>query len=437
MKANLLKRIAKYKKEIKDIGDDIYENPELGFEEYRTKKKIKEFLEDLNLEVEESIAITGLTVTIGDGSKGPTIAVLADMDALYYPEHPEANNKGAVHACGHNAQIAALLTTLIALNDKKILDKLQGSIKFILTPAEEFMNLEHREKLKEQGEISFLSGKKEMIKEGVFDDVDIVLASHSSLNEKNHIGIGGTNNGFLSKEYNFKGKASHAGGAPHLGRNALDSANISLNAINAWRQTFLEEDYIRVHPILTEGGTTVNVIPSIAQIETYIRAFDIEAIKKTASKIDAACKGGAMALGCNLIIDNKGGYLPFHSEGLINKTLKNNAEELEAIKTFDNGHFTGSSDLGDISMLKPCGIISMGGISGNPHTINFSYSNTDEAYILPGKVFALTIIDLLKNKADKADKVINSFKPKLTKEEYLKLTEELNSKEKHEYYNDI
>ena len=144
-----------------------------------------------------------------------------------------------------------------------------------------------------------------------------------------------------------------------------------------------------------------------------------------------------MALGCDLLIDNKGGYLPFHSEKKVNVILRRNAESFNSIKTFNNGHFTGSSDLGDISMLKPCGMISMGGIAGNPHTKEFSYSNIDEAYILPGKIFACTVIDLLKENANEANEIIKSFDSKLNKEKYLKLTEKFNSQEKHEYYDKI
>jgi metal-dependent amidase/aminoacylase/carboxypeptidase family protein len=95
----------------------------------------------------------------------------------------------------------------------------------------------------------------------------------------------------------YIGRASHAGGAPHLGVNALYAAQIGMTAINAIRETFRDDDSIRVHPIITHGGSQVNVIPADVRIETYVRGKTVEAILDANVRVDRALKAGALALG--------------------------------------------------------------------------------------------------------------------------------------------
>ena len=114
------------------------------------------------------------------------------------------------------------------------------------------------------GELEFLGGKPELIARGEFDDVDLAMMihTHSRPDENGMAAVTASNNGCVVKQIRYVGKAAHAGGAPHLGINALYAAHIGLAAINAVRETFRDDDAIRVHPIITRGGDLVNVIPA-------------------------------------------------------------------------------------------------------------------------------------------------------------------------------
>ena len=106
----------------------------------------------------------------------------------------------------------------------------------------------------------------------------------------------------IGKLARFVGRAAHAGGAPHLGVNALYAAQIALAGINALRETFRDEDTIRVHPILTHGGSQVNVIPAEARLETYVRGRTLDAVVDANAKVDRALRADALALGATVEI---------------------------------------------------------------------------------------------------------------------------------------
>ena len=111
------------------------------------------------------------------------------------------------------------------------------------------------------------------------------------------IGMGGTNNGLVAKRIQFLGRGAHAGGAPHLGINALNAASLAMAAINANRETFRDDDTVRVHPIITKGGEAVSAVPADVRMETFVRGKTLEAITDANIKVDRALKAGAMAVG--------------------------------------------------------------------------------------------------------------------------------------------
>ena len=139
----------------------------------------------------------------------------------------------------------------------------------LAVPAEEYIEIEYRDELRRDGKLEFLGGKPELIRLGEMDDVDMALMCHttSEASEK-QLCISGTNNGTLAKKIRFLGRAAHAGGAPHLGVNALNAASLALMAIHANRETFQERDTIRVHPIITKGGEAVSAVPADVRMET-------------------------------------------------------------------------------------------------------------------------------------------------------------------------
>ena len=123
-----------------------------------------------------------------------------------------------------------------------------------------------------------------------------------------------SNNGFVSKVIRYKGLAAHAAGTPHLGVNALNAASLGLSALAYQRETFRDDDHVRIHPIITKGGNLVNVVPDEVVIETLVRAANKDAIADAAAKTDRAFKAGAIAVGASCEITTMPGYLPALSE---------------------------------------------------------------------------------------------------------------------------
>src|SRR5712664_440105 len=142
--------------------------------------------------------------------------------------HPEGDpGTGAVHACGHNAQIAGMLGAAMGLLDAMAADHLAGRVAFFAVPAEEYGDIEWRIAQARAGKLEFLGGKPELLRLGHFDDVDLAMMIHTtSRAEEGKAGVPASNNGCLVKTIRYIGKAAHAGGAPHMGINALYAAQI-------------------------------------------------------------------------------------------------------------------------------------------------------------------------------------------------------------------
>ena len=179
-------------------------------------------------------------------------------------------------------------------------------------PAEEYIEIEFRNELMKAGKLEFLGGKPEFVKLGALDDVDIAMMTHTDAKDSmgGEIGVAPTNNGMLAKLISYVGLAAHAGGSPHTGINALNAATIALSAIHAQRETFKEEDSIRIHPIITRGGLAVSSVPSDVRIETFVRGSNVDAIVDASEKVDRALKAGALAVGADVSIVTLPGYLP-------------------------------------------------------------------------------------------------------------------------------
>ena len=167
--------------EIVALGDRILHAPELGFKEFRTSDTVAAFLESLGFVVKRDLAITGLSATLDTGRKGPTLALMGELDALLVSTHPLADPvTHAAHACGHNAQLAGLMGAAIALTNPEVLRSLSGRVIFIAVPAEEYVEIEYRHNLVRDGKLEFLAGKAEFIALGELDDVDLAMMIHSA-----------------------------------------------------------------------------------------------------------------------------------------------------------------------------------------------------------------------------------------------------------------
>ena len=230
-------------------------------------------------------------------------------------------------------------------------------------------------------------------------------------------------NGFVTKTVVFMGKAAHAGFTPYEGINALQMAELALNNINAIRETFKDEDKVRVSSIITKGGELVNVIPAEVHMQIMVRAFTIDAMIDAGEKVTRAVKAAALALGGKVKIREKMGYLPMKTNRILSELYRKNMIEYAGANEnsfLEHYETAGSTDLGDISLMKPCMHIWTDGISGGLHSEEYRISDMEKAYILPAKMLAATIIDLLYDDGKEAKRIKDGYTPFFTKESYLK-----------------
>lgn len=422
LKARACAAVDAYAGRIKEIADSIEAEPELGFKEVKTSAKVATFMRELGLEVEAGLAISGVKGRAHGGRPGPTVAVLGEMDAVGCPESRTADPlTGAAHACGHNLQVATMLGAACGLLKSGVLGELCGDAVFFGVPAEEYLEIAYRKKLVEEGRLHFISGKGQLIYEGAFDDIDMAMQMHADKNmPAPTVSVGDSSNGFVGKTVRYIGRTAHAADAPDEGINALNAAMLGLMGINALRETFREEDVVRVHPIITKGGDFVNSVPADVRMELYVRAKTMQAIDKTHQRVDAALKAGGAAIGAETVVETLPGMMPLNCNQRMNELFVANARlAFPDVAIKDAGHFSASTDMGDVSHLLPVIHPFIGGVEGLLHTGEFRVVDFEAAVLLPAKAFAMTLIDLLCEDAAEAKDILEGFRPLLSKEEYI------------------
>jgi len=405
-----------------ELGERIRRHPELGFKEVRTARLVADTLAALGLRPRTGLALTGVRAELPGRDAGPTFALLGELDALVVAGHPEADPEtGAAHACGHNAQIAGLLGCAMGLVDAGAAAHLAGRVVFFAVPAEEYGDIAWRREQARLGRIEFLGGKPELLRLGHFDDVDLAMMIHTTARpEDGRAGVPASNNGCVVKTIRYVGRAAHAGGMPWMGVNALYAAQVGLVAVNALRETFRDEDTIRVHPIITHGGSQVNVIPADVRLETYVRGRTVEAILDAAAKVDCAFRAGALALGARVEIETLPGYLPLRGDPIMAEYFRANAVRLVGEAHYRTiGHRTGSTDMGDLSQVMPVLHPYMGGAAGTGHGPDYRIVDPELAYVAPAKALAAMVVDLLADGAAGARRVLAHARPPMTREQYL------------------
>jgi amidohydrolase len=439
LKKNVCDVIERNAERIIAVAETIAKNPETGFREVETAKLLTQELTDLGIEFKDGLAITGVKALLNDIVDGPTVSVLGELDALIVPANPNANPQtGAAHACGHNAQIGMLVGVALGLKKAGALPSLSGKVALMAVPAEEYIEIEYRDGLRREGKLSYLGGKPELIKLGHFDDVDMAIMTHTGKERDGYLigARGGTSNGSIAKRIEFIGKGAHAGAAPHEGVNALNAATIALSAIHTQRETFKDEDTIRVHPIITKGGGSVNAVPDDVRVETFVRGKTIEAILDANEKVDRALRAGALAVGGSVRITTLPGYFPMVSDPVLRDLFASNSASLlgeEKVIPIDPGHHgTGSTDLGDLSHIMPCLCGYCAGATGMMHGSDFVIEDYQLAVVTPAKVMAMMIIDLLADDAKAAKELLAEYKPPMTKQEYLASMEDLLKQEEYQ-----
>ena len=408
----LLQAIEKNKKIMVDAADYIWKNAETGYKEYKTTAYLKEQFEKLGYTLTMADGITGFYTVIDTGRVGPTLLILGELDSIICPSHPDADKTtGAVHSCGHHIQSATLLGIAAALKEDGALDGLSGKIKLCAVPAEELLEIEFRSNLMKEGKIKYFGGKPEFMSRGYFDDVDLAFMVHTCNEKESYCHLGYV--GCIAKRIIYKGFASHAGGSPHLGKNAFYAATCGINACNALRETFEEKDLIRFHPIMTHGGAMVNAVPERAELETYVRGKTFDGIVKTNKRLNQALIGAALSLDNNVEIIDKPGYAPLHND----KNLIALSEKAFRLANPDMPYAlvdkteTGSSDMGDLSAVMPVVHPYINGGIGTEHGNDFYIENPEKTLLANAKWQLVMLYELLKDGGKLAKEIKKEYKP--------------------------
>ena len=235
--------------------------------------------------------------------------------------------------------------------------------------------------------------------------------------------VGGTSNGHMVKYVQYIGRAAHAGSAPHLGINALNAANLAMAAIHANRETFREQETARIHGIVDRGGEVVSAVPADVRLEWRVRSSTPEDLTKNSARVDRCFKAGALAVGARVKITNIPGYFSLRHDSTLQDLFHSNATTLlgrERIAVLPEGRNRGgSTDMGDLSQVMPVCHPYTGGVTGPGHSKDYIITDYEQAVINPAKIMAMVVIDLLAERAAKAQEVVARFRPAMSKEEYV------------------
>jgi amidohydrolase len=368
IKKQILMEIDRQSEKLWNISKEIFKEPEVAFKEYKACRLLSDSLNSSGFTIETGIGglETAFRATIGERTN-PTIAILAEYDALV----------GLGHACGHNLIAAAAIGAGMALAALKPV--IEGQIQVIGTPAEE-------------GD----GGKIILARAGIFNSVDAAMMFHPA--SKNMV----LRKSLASSELivEFFGKASHAAAAPEEGINALDALLQMFNSINALRLTFGPKD--RVSGIILDGGKASNIIPEHASAEFSIRSLSAKRRDLLVDHVIACAQAGAQAIGCKVKLEVKPGYKEIIPNKIMAGLFRANLESLGRIVVDpDLNERMGSTDMGDISHLipsiHPYLAIAPENVAG--HTLEFrEYCNSESgksAMLDAAKAMAMTALELI------------------------------------------
>jgi len=354
------------------VSRDIYEHPELKFEEFRASKLLAEKLQGAGFATKLGVAglETGIQADYPSVSDGPTVAIISEYDAL----------PGIGHACGHNLIAAAGLGAALAVGAVK--GDLPGKLVFLGTPGEEGGG-----------------GKVVMVNAGLFADVDAAMMFHPSSRtvvDRKSLAI-------TEVMIEFTGKASHAAGSPEKGINALDAVIQTFNGINAMRQHI--KDGARIHGIITDGGAKPNIVPEHAAANFYVRALENDYRDELLEKLRACAQGAALATGATLDFKIVGhSYKAMKPNRAIGDAFVKNLTELgEPLNPPPPDAGMGSTDMGDVSQVVPSihAYIEICDENVAGHSREFAEASISkrglDVMLIAAKALAMTTIDIFTN----------------------------------------
>ena len=365
-----------HKEHFEKIALNIWDVAELGYQEYESSSILADSLSQSGFKIRKGVAGIPTAFIAEYGSKGPVIGILGEFDALPglsqttspYREKAD-NNTGAGQACGHHLFGAGSAWAAVIIKEWLEENNIEGRIRFYGTPAEEGG-----------------SGKVYMVREGLFEDVDIVLHWHPD--DVNSANIA-TNNSNKSAKFTFKGISTHAAGAPDLGRSALDGVESMNMMVNMMREHIPQES--RIHYVITKGGLAPNVVPEEAEVYYYVRHPKMAVVEELFNRVVKAANGAALGTETDIsyeVMHGNYSLLPNTTlQKIVHKNLSSHGgikysdTELTYAKLIADTLISGDESIGQQEIIQPFGktqsygSTDVGDISWNVPTAGFRTSS--------------------------------------------------------------
>lgn len=430
--------VEKHKDNLIKISDSIWALAEIAFEESESAELLASYAEENGLKVTRGVANipTAFTATYGSGS--PVISILGEFDALPGLSQKTVPNKdprvdGAPgHGCGHNMFGAASLGSAIAIKELIEAGKLQGTVKFLGTPAEEKY-----------------FAKVWMVEAGLWDDVDVNISWHPGANIEADVQSTLSLIDFIVE---FYGQAAHASGDPWNGRSASDALELYTTGINYYREHIRPTS--RIHYHIQDGGQVVNVVPDYAKLWVRVRDPKRKIMLPTYEHVKKMAEGAAIMANVDYkislvsgiyetLVNRSGGEIMQRNlellgpityteeEILFGKAIQKATQKpevgfdsaIKALKETEENPGGGSTDVGDVSWnvaninlsvtVAPkdtpwhsWAVVACGGMSVG-----------HKGMIYASKAMAMTMVDLFEN-PKLVDKVKEEFKTRIGDEKY-------------------
>jgi amidohydrolase len=363
---------------LREISGYLYENPELGSEEYKAAELLTHELDGQGFDVDRGIMgmPTAFCATLKGRGEGPRVAVLAEYDAL----------PGVGHGCGHNLIAASAIGAGVAAS--RVISEFDGEVLVVGTPAEE-------------GHGPSGGAKVIMAEKGFWDDIDAAIMLHPS----SSWGVGSRALGISLVKMEFEGQTSHAAASPHEGVNALNAATLAFMATHMLRQEARRDANLVIHGIISEGGLASNIIPDRAVCDFGVRSTDDEYLSLMVDKVARCAKGAALAMGAEVKVTKRKLYRGKKINEPLVETLWNNYRsqgvEVKPWKESINGMPMASTDFGDVSQRIPAAssyiAVTEPGTPG--HSVKMAEATMtekgQEAMIVGAKALAMTLVELL------------------------------------------
>lgn len=401
------------------LAEDIWQYAEMGYLETQSTERLQEYLQRQGFDVQSGLAGMPTAFLASYGKGEPIIGILAEFDALpglsqLAKPAREARIAGAPgHACGHHLFGAASAAAGAAIAAWLEASDTEGTVRVYGTPAEEGG-----------------SGKVYMTREGLFDDVDVVLHWHPA--DRNHASPSSTTSN-KSGRFSFHGVAAHAASAPDRGRSALDGVEVMNYMVNMMREHVPSDS--RMHYVITDGGDAPNIVPEFAQVYYYVRHPRTEVVEELFERVVNAARAAAMGTETRVEYEVMHGNYPILPNETLSALVDGNMRKLgglsyspaeqafaetiyktlikptlplgseNQVQPFVFRQGMGSTDVGDVSWTVPT--VGFGTATWVPGTPAHSWQAVaaggttigHKGMILAAKTLAVTATDLYENPA--------------------------------------